>query len=59
MKDTIVAANLTMSQHQAGVGVSRVHAYPCAMNRASWAITPSLGFTTDAKPQPRRFSRIS
>ncbi len=59
MKDTTVAAHLTISQHQAGVGAARVHAYPCAMNRASWAIVPSLGFTTDAKPQPRRFTRIS
>lgn len=52
-------AHSVISQHQAGAGIARVHAYPCAMTRASWSIVPFLGVNTDTKPRPRRFSRIS
>jgi hypothetical protein len=40
------------SQHLAGAGNSRVHAFPCAMNRASWLVT-RIGMS-DQKPEPRR-----
>jgi hypothetical protein len=40
-------------KHQAGAGTSRVHAFPCAMNRASWLATTVIGIT-DQKPEPRR-----
>jgi hypothetical protein len=51
--------NPVMSQHQAGAGTAHVHAYPCAMTRASWASWAFLAVITDPKPRPRRFSRIS
>jgi hypothetical protein len=59
MKDTTVRSNPTQSQHQAGAGFARVHAYPCAMTRGSWLVVPFLGIATDPKPRPRRITRIS
>jgi hypothetical protein len=38
-------------KHQAGAGTSRVHAFPCAKNMASWLVTIHM---TDQKPEPRR-----
>lgn len=52
-------SNPTQSQHQAGAGFARVHAYPCAMTRGSWLVVPFLGIATDPKPRPRRITRIS
>jgi hypothetical protein len=50
--------NQAHRQHQADVGVARVHsyAYPCATTRGSWF---AIGMHTGLKPRPRRSLRIS
>jgi hypothetical protein len=57
--DEAMNGNPVNTQHQAVTGLARVHAYACAMPRASWSISTHFGVKTDPKPSPRRFSRIS